>query len=121
MDQLSELNIQLETEVPVLRDGLKKLDEVLETSRAELQERQSLDSATCDLKQSLAEKSGELEKRSQELESKDALVKELEAKLKSYTEADRIEALESELSYIRNSATALKRFIYSERLCSSEN
>ncbi|VAI55372.1 unnamed protein product [Triticum turgidum subsp. durum] len=133
MDQLSELNIHLETEIPVLRDGLKKLDEALETSRTELQERSSeleqseqklssfkekLGIAVAKgkalivqrdgLKQSLAEKSGELEKLSQELESKDALVKELEAKLKSYTEADRIEALESELSYIRNSATALR-------------
>ncbi|VAI43781.1 unnamed protein product [Triticum turgidum subsp. durum] len=133
MDQLSELNIQLETEIPVLRDGLKKLDEALETSRTELQERSSeleqseqklssfkekLGIAVAKgkalivqrdgLKQSLAEKSGELEKLSQELESKDALVKELEDKLKSYTEADRIEALESELSYIRNSATALR-------------
>ncbi|KAM3295515.1 hypothetical protein ACQJBY_038041 [Aegilops geniculata] len=133
MDQLSELNIQLETEIPVLRDGLKKLDEALATSRTELQERSSeleqseqklssfkekLGIAVAKgkalivqrdgLKQSLAEKSGELEKLSQELESKDALVKELEDKLKSYTEADRIEALESELSYIRNSATALR-------------
>uniref|UniRef100_A0ACD5Z229 Uncharacterized protein n=1 Tax=Avena sativa TaxID=4498 RepID=A0ACD5Z229_AVESA len=133
IDQLSALNIQLETEVPVLRDGLKKLDEALEISHTELQKRSSeleqseqklssvkekLGIAVAKgkglivqrdgLKQSLSEKSGELEKLSQELQSKDALVKELEAKLKSYTEADRIEALESELSYIRNSATALR-------------
>ncbi|CAM0946888.1 unnamed protein product [Alopecurus aequalis] len=133
IDQLSALNIQLETEAPVLRDGLKKLDEALEISRTELQRRSSeleqseqklssvkekLGIAVAKgkglivqrdgLKQSLSEKSGELEKLSQELQSKDALVKELEAKLKSYTEADRIEALESELSYIRNSATALR-------------
>jgi chromosome segregation ATPase len=133
IDQLSALNIQLETEVPVLRDGLKKLDEALEISHTELQKRSSeleqseqklhsvkekLGIAVAKgkglivqrdgLKQSLSEKSGELEKLSQELQSKDALVKELEAKIKSYTEADRIEALESELSYIRNSATALR-------------
>ncbi|XP_047078738.1 centromere protein F [Lolium rigidum] len=133
IDQLSALNIQLETEAPVLRDGLKKLDEALEISRSELQKRSSeleqseqklssvkekLGIAVAKgkglivqrdgLKQSLSEKSGELEKLSQELQLKDALVKELEAKLKSYTEADRIEALESELSYIRNSATALR-------------
>jgi predicted nuclease with TOPRIM domain len=133
IDQLSALNIQLETEAPVLRDGLKKLDEALEISRAELQKRSSeleqseqklssvkekLGIAVAKgkglivqrdgLKQSLSEKSGELEKLSQELQLKDTLVKELEAKLKSYTEADRIEALESELSYIRNSATALR-------------
>lgn len=133
IDQLSALNIQFETEVPVLRDGLKKLDEALEISRTDLQKRSSeleqseqklssvkekLGIAVAKgkglivqrdgLKQSLSEKSGELEKLSQELQSKDALVKELEAKLKSYAEADRIEALESELSYIRNSATALR-------------
>ncbi|KQJ93309.1 golgin subfamily A member 4 [Brachypodium distachyon] len=133
IDQLSALNIQLETEAPVLKDGLKKLDEAIQTSHAELQKRSSeleqseqklssvkekLGIAVAkgkglivqrdSLKQSLLEKSGELEKLSQELQSKDALVKELEAKLKSYTEADRIEALESELSYIRNSATALR-------------
>ncbi|GFP81629.1 hypothetical protein PHJA_000306200 [Phtheirospermum japonicum] len=61
------------------------------------------------LKQSLAEMSKELEKSSQELLSKDAWVHELETKLKVYSEAgERMESLESELSYIRNSATALR-------------
>ncbi|CAA0831932.1 Unknown protein [Striga hermonthica] len=61
------------------------------------------------LKQSLAEMSKELEKSSQELLSKDARLHELETKLKVYSEAgERMEALESELSYIRNSATALR-------------
>lgn len=61
------------------------------------------------LKQSLAETSKELEKCSQELLSKDARLHELEAKVKVYSEAgERMEALESELSYIRNSATALR-------------
>ncbi|KAF0925146.1 hypothetical protein E2562_015420 [Oryza meyeriana var. granulata] len=133
IDQLSTLNIQLETEVPVLRDGLAKLDGALETSRAELQKKvfeleqseQKLSSVKeklsiavakgkglivqrDGLKQTLLEKSGELEKLSHELQSKDALLIELEAKIKSYADADRIEALESELSYIRNSATALR-------------
>jgi chromosome segregation ATPase len=133
IDQLNALNIQLETEVPVLRDGMKKLDEALGTSRTELQKKVSeleqLDQKLTSvkeklsiavakgkglivqrdsLKQSLLEKSGEVEKLTQELQLKETLVKELEAKLKSYTEADRIEALESELSYIRNSATALR-------------
>ncbi|KAL6888663.1 hypothetical protein ACP4OV_009689 [Aristida adscensionis] len=133
IDQLNALNIQLETEVPVLMDGLEKLNEALETSRTELQKKVSeleqLDQKHSSvkeklsiavakgkglivqrdsLKQSLLEKSGEIEKLTQELQSKDALLKELEARLKSYTEADRIEALESELSYIRNSATALR-------------
>ncbi|XP_062224074.1 COP1-interactive protein 1 isoform X2 [Phragmites australis] len=133
VDQLNALNIQLETEVPVLRDGLKTLGEALDTSRAELQKKVSeleqLDQKLSSvkeklsiavakgkglivqrdsLKQSLLEKSGEVEKVTQELQSKEALLKEMEARLKSYTEADRIEALESELSYIRNSATALR-------------
>ncbi|XP_047323388.1 trans-Golgi network-localized SYP41-interacting protein 1 isoform X2 [Impatiens glandulifera] len=57
------------------------------------------------LKQSLAEMSSELEKYSQELQLKDAKIRELE----TYSEAgERMEALESELSYIRHSATALR-------------
>ncbi|KAL7599412.1 hypothetical protein Lser_V15G22884 [Lactuca serriola] len=45
----------------------------------------------------------------QNLTMKDAALQELETKLKSYSEAgERMEALESELSYIRNSATALR-------------
>ncbi|PSS20986.1 Centromere-associated protein like [Actinidia chinensis var. chinensis] len=61
------------------------------------------------LKKSLAETSNELEKCSQELQLKDARLQEVETKLKTYSEAgERVEALESELSYIRNSATALR-------------
>ncbi|XP_047972478.1 golgin subfamily B member 1-like [Salvia hispanica] len=61
------------------------------------------------LKQSLAEMSKELEKCSQELLSKDERLHELETNVKVYSEAgERMEALESELSYIRNSATALR-------------
>ncbi|WVZ77910.1 hypothetical protein U9M48_025707 [Paspalum notatum var. saurae] len=133
IDQVNALNIQLENEVPVLRDGMKKLDEALRTSHSELQKKiselEQLDQKLTSvkeklsiavakgkglivqrdsLKQSLLEKSGEIEKLTQELQLKETFLKELEAKLKSYTEADRIEALESELSYIRNSATALR-------------
>ncbi|XP_042038842.1 golgin subfamily B member 1-like isoform X2 [Salvia splendens] len=61
------------------------------------------------LKQSLAEMSKELKKCSQELLSKDERLHELETNVKVYSEAgERMEALESELSYIRNSATALR-------------
>ncbi|KAL9272674.1 Trans-Golgi network-localized SYP41-interacting protein 1-like protein, partial [Drosera capensis] len=61
------------------------------------------------LKQSLVETSSELERCAQELRSKDSRIYELEEKLKAYSEAgERMEALESELSYIRNSATALR-------------
>ncbi|KZV20729.1 nuclear mitotic apparatus protein 1 [Dorcoceras hygrometricum] len=61
------------------------------------------------LKQSLAETSKELDKCSQELITKDTILHDLETKLKVYSEAgERMEALESELSYIRNSSTALR-------------
>ncbi|XP_057837732.2 trans-Golgi network-localized SYP41-interacting protein 1 isoform X1 [Cryptomeria japonica] len=61
------------------------------------------------LKQSLAGKSDELERCWQELQFKNAALQEAETKLKSYGEAgERVEALESELAYIRNSATALR-------------
>ncbi|KAK3031551.1 hypothetical protein RJ639_035464 [Escallonia herrerae] len=61
------------------------------------------------LKQSLAETSSELERCLQELRLKNASLHEMEIKLKTYSEAgERVEALESELSYIRNSATALR-------------
>ncbi|CAG7886580.1 unnamed protein product [Brassica rapa] len=61
------------------------------------------------LKQLLAETSAELQRCSEELSLKDTKLKEVEVKLKTYTEAgERVEALESELSYIRNSATALR-------------
>ncbi|XP_076936973.1 uncharacterized protein LOC143604345 [Bidens hawaiensis] len=57
----------------------------------------------------LAATSSELEKCLHELQLKDATLQETEAKLRTYSEAgERMEALESELSYIRNSATALR-------------
>eukprot|EP01018_Ginkgo_biloba_P014200 Gb_07542 [translate_table: standard] len=61
------------------------------------------------LKQTLAGKSTELERCWQELQTKNVALNEAETKLKSYGEAgERVEALESELAYIRNSATALR-------------
>nr|CAD1825448.1 unnamed protein product [Ananas comosus var. bracteatus] len=130
---LSASNIQLETEMQVLKGSLNKLEEALEASHSvlnlkvsELEQSEQRVSSLKEklsiavakgkglvvqrdsLKQSLMEKSSELEKCLQELQSKEAHFKEVEAKLKSYSEADRIEALESELSYIRNSATALR-------------
>ncbi|KAF8097555.1 hypothetical protein N665_0286s0063 [Sinapis alba] len=61
------------------------------------------------IKHSLAETSAELQRRSEELSLKETRLQEVEAKLKTCTEAgERVEALESELSYIRNSATALR-------------
>ncbi|XP_068639120.1 trans-Golgi network-localized SYP41-interacting protein 1-like isoform X2 [Aristolochia californica] len=60
------------------------------------------------LKQLLSEKCSELEKCLQELHSKDAKLHEIEAILKASESGERVEALESELSYIRNSAAALR-------------
>ncbi|XP_073010197.1 uncharacterized protein [Typha latifolia] len=133
VDMLSGSKVQLETEIQVLKGCLKMMEETLEASRSalnlktsELEQSELRISAVKEklsiavakgkglivqrdgLKQSLMEKSNELEKCSQELQRKEALLKEVEQKLKSYTEVDRIEALESELSYIRNSATALR-------------
>ncbi|VFQ89899.1 unnamed protein product [Cuscuta campestris] len=134
MDQLSLLYTQFENENFILKESLKKLKEdavalnsqlnnkVFETEQsdqrvASLREKLSIAVARGKslivqrdgLKQSLAETSSELEKFSQELHLKDSRILELEIKLKTYSEAaERMEALESELSYIRNSATALR-------------
>lgn len=126
MDLLSGSNIELQTEIEVLRDSLKDMEVSIQESQLELnqktteleQSEQRLSSVKeklsiavskgkglivqrDSLKQSLQEKSSELERCMQQLT-------EAEDKLKSYAEADRIEALESELSYIRNSYNVLR-------------
>ncbi|KAJ1698239.1 hypothetical protein LUZ63_006751 [Rhynchospora breviuscula] len=126
MDLLSGSNIELQTEIQVLRDSLKEMEVSVRQSQLELnqkttelvQSEQRLSSVKeklgiavskgkglivqrDSLKQSLQEKSSELERCMQQL-------MEAEDKLKSYGEADRIEALESELSYIRNSYNVLR-------------
>ncbi|PKI61286.1 hypothetical protein CRG98_018312 [Punica granatum] len=134
LNQSSSLNLQHEGEILILRESLTQAEEALVAARAELKEkaveleqseqrvssiREKLSIAVAKgkglvvqrdhLKQKLAETSGELEKCLKELELKEARVHEVEAKLVSYSEAgERVEALESELSYIRNSATALR-------------
>nr|GMD26305.1 golgin subfamily A member 4-like isoform X2 [Ipomoea batatas] len=134
IDQLSFLFIQMENENFILKESLRKVKEdavalnsqfserVSETEQsnqrvASLREKlsiavtrgKSLIVQRDSLKQSLAETSSELEKCSQELQLKDSRLHELEMKLKTYSEAgERMEALESELSYIRNSATVLR-------------
>lgn len=65
------------------------------------------------LKHSLTEKSNELDRCWQELQVKTAALHEAEAKIKSYGEAgERVEALESELAYIRNSANSLRESFF---------
>ncbi|KAH1067231.1 hypothetical protein J1N35_032218 [Gossypium stocksii] len=134
MHQLDALRLQQELEIHTLKENLRQEEEALLTAHSELQEkkgelelseqrvssvREKLSIAVAKgkglvvqrdgLKQSLAETSAELERCSQEVQAKDARLQELEIKLKTYSEAgERVEALESELSYIRNSATALR-------------
>uniref|UniRef100_A0A1D1ZJT0 Restin n=1 Tax=Anthurium amnicola TaxID=1678845 RepID=A0A1D1ZJT0_9ARAE len=129
---LSSKNVQQEIEMQILKESLSKVEEALENAHFEINSkvteleqseqkvssvREKLSIAVAkgkglvvqrdSLKQSLKEKSSELERCFQELRSKEAKLCDLETKLKS-SEADRVEALESELSYIRNSATAFR-------------
>uniref|UniRef100_A0A2P2JQV5 Uncharacterized protein n=1 Tax=Rhizophora mucronata TaxID=61149 RepID=A0A2P2JQV5_RHIMU len=134
MHELNALKFQHENEILLLKEQLSHVEEALMATQTELQEkaseieqseqrvssmREKLSIAVAkgkglivqrdSLKQSLAETSSELERCSQELQLKDARLHEVEAKLKPYSEAgERVEALESELSYIRNSATTLR-------------
>ncbi|KAM0973741.1 hypothetical protein ACFX2C_017026 [Malus domestica] len=134
IQQLNASCFQLESETIVLRESLRQVEEALLVARSELQEklneleqseqrvsslREKLSIAVSKgkglivqrdgLKQSLTEKSSELERFLLELQFKDSRLLEVETKLKAYSEAgERVEALESELSYIRNSATALR-------------
>ncbi|XP_011082047.1 golgin subfamily B member 1 isoform X2 [Sesamum indicum] len=131
VEHLNSVLVEYENENLVLRQSLKTAEEDLiakvQEKVAELEQseqrvsslREKLSIAVTKgkglisqrdgLKQSLAETSKELEKCSQELLSKDARLRELETKLKVYSEAgERMEALDSELSYIRSSATALR-------------
>ncbi|KAK9946754.1 hypothetical protein M0R45_012201 [Rubus argutus] len=134
VQQLNALCLQHESKLIVLRESLHQAEESLLVARSELQGkvneleqseqrvsslREKLTIAVTKgkglivqrdgLKHSLTEKSIELERFSQELQLKDARLLEIETKLKAYSESgERVEALESELSYIRNSATALR-------------
>ncbi|KAI3929169.1 hypothetical protein MKX01_006405 [Papaver californicum] len=134
LHQLSSLDSDRVDETQTLKEKIKKMDEDLEASRVELQTkgaeleqsenrvnsiREKLSIAVAkgkglivqrdSLKQSLSEMSTELERCSMELQLKESRLYDVQTKLKSYSEAgERVEALESELSYIRNSATALR-------------
>ncbi|CAH8328369.1 unnamed protein product [Eruca vesicaria subsp. sativa] len=132
--EIQESRLHHKAEIDGLRENLSQAEESLVAVRRELQERsneleqseqrllstrEKLSIAVAkgkglivnrdNLKQLLAETSAELQRCSEELSLKDTKLKEVEVKLKTYTEAgERVEALESELSYIRNSATALR-------------
>lgn len=134
LDHLTFILVQYENENLVLKESWKTVKEDIPAFQAELQERiaeveqsehrvsslrEKLSIAVTkgkglivqrdNLKQSLAETSNQLEKCSQDLQFKDVVIHELETKLQNYSEAgERMEALKSELAYIRNSATALR-------------
>ncbi|GFZ08220.1 hypothetical protein Acr_20g0000280 [Actinidia rufa] len=104
IDHLSILIVQHENENLILKESMRQGAERLVVVQSELHDKVN------ELEQSEQRKtSNELEKCSQELQLKDARLQEVVTKLKTYSEAgERVEALESELSYIRNSATALR-------------
>ncbi|KGN60307.2 hypothetical protein Csa_002649 [Cucumis sativus] len=134
VNDLSTLILDHECEIVLLKESLSQAQEALMASRSELKDkvneleqteqrvsaiREKLSIAVAkgkslivqrdNLKQLLAQNSSELERCLQELQMKDTRLNETEMKLKTYSEAgERVEALESELSYIRNSATALR-------------
>ncbi|RDX78934.1 hypothetical protein CR513_40710, partial [Mucuna pruriens] len=134
MHYLDTLHLENENEIIVLKESLHQAEEALTVARSELHKkanelehseqrvssiREKLSIAVAKgkglvvqrdgLKQSLAETSSELERCMQELQLKDTRLNEVETKLKTYAEAgERVEALESELSYIRNSSNALR-------------
>ncbi|MED6108235.1 hypothetical protein PIB30_021691 [Stylosanthes scabra] len=131
---LDTLSFEKENEILVLKESLLQAKEALTAVHSELLERthdlehseQKLSSVReklsiavakgkglvvqrDGLKQSLSETSYELERCMEELELKDARLHEVETKLKAYAEAgERMEAMESELSYIRNSSNSLR-------------
>ncbi|KAH0935939.1 hypothetical protein HID58_013056 [Brassica napus] len=120
MGGLMENLSQAEESLVAVRSELQKKSNELEQSEQRLlSTREKLSIAVTkgkglmvqrdNIKHLLAETSAELQRRSEELSLKETRLQEVEAKLKTYTEAGkRVEALESELSYIRNSATALR-------------
>lgn len=103
------LNSRVQEKVAELELSEQRVSSLREKLSIAVTKGKGLISQRDNLKHSLADTSKELEKCSQELLSKDARLNELETKVKVYSEAgERMEALESELSYIRNSATALR-------------
>ncbi|XP_068471750.1 sporulation-specific protein 15 isoform X4 [Phaseolus vulgaris] len=134
MHYLDTQRLENENEILVLKESLYQAEEALVVARSELHKkanelehseqrvssiREKLSIAVAKgkglvvqrdgLKQSLAETSSELERCFQELQLKDNRLQEVETKLKTYAGAGEcVEALESELSYIRNSSNALR-------------
>ncbi|GFZ08225.1 hypothetical protein Acr_20g0000330 [Actinidia rufa] len=104
IDHLCILIVQHENESLILKESMRQGAEHLVVVQSELHDKVN------ELEQSEQRKHlMNWRNASQELQLKDARLQEVETKLKTYSEAgERVEALESELSYIRNSATALR-------------
>lgn len=108
-EDIIALNSKIQEKVAELEQAEQRVSSLREKLSIAVTKGKGLISQRDSLKQSLADTSKELEKCSQELLSKDTRLHDLETKLEVYSEAgERMEALESELSYIRNSATALR-------------
>ncbi|XP_056174849.1 trans-Golgi network-localized SYP41-interacting protein 1 isoform X2 [Syzygium oleosum] len=134
LTQSNALNLQHENQILILKESLSQAEEAINVAQTQLRDkiveleqseqrvsslREKLSIAVAkgkglvvqrdSLKQSLADTSSELEQCSQELHLKEARLLEVEIKLGTHSEAgERVEALESELAYIRNSANALR-------------
>ncbi|EPS67496.1 hypothetical protein M569_07278 [Genlisea aurea] len=108
-ESVTPLYSQLKEKVAELEQSEHRVSSLREKLGIAVTKGKGLISQRDSLKQSLAENSKELDRCLQELQSKDVRIHELETKIKDFSEAgERMEALESELSYIRNSATALR-------------
>lgn len=110
LDEVDPVRSQQEEQMRDLKEKNSSLREKLSMAvskgKALVQQRDAL-------KHSLTEKSNELDRCWQELQVKTAALHEAEVKIKSYGEAgERVEALESELAYIRNSANSLRESFF---------
>ncbi|KAK1322981.1 hypothetical protein QJS10_CPA02g01558 [Acorus calamus] len=99
---------ELDTKVAELEQSEQRVNSLREKLSLAVAKGKGLVVQRDNLKHSLVEKTGELEKSLLELQSKDRILHEVEEKLKNSESGERVEALESELSYIRHSASALR-------------
>ncbi|XP_071733748.1 uncharacterized protein [Rutidosis leptorrhynchoides] len=109
MEQLVTVQSEVQSKEKELHQSEQRVSALREKLHIAVTKGKGLIQQRDTLKQNLTATSSELDKCLHELQLKDATLQETETKLKNYSEAgERMEALESELSYIRNSATALR-------------
>ncbi|KAG9449211.1 hypothetical protein H6P81_009176 [Aristolochia fimbriata] len=107
-EAINDAHSELDAKVTELEQSEQKLASVREKLGIAVAKGKGLITQRDSLKQSFSEKCSELEKCLQELQAKDAKLHEIETRLQASESGERVEALESELAYIRNSATALR-------------